>query len=211
MADIPLSNPDITDLERDAVIKALESAQLSFGPKVLEFEEKVAELVGTRHAVAVNSGTSALHLCIKALGVEPGDEVITTPFSFIASANCILYERATPVFVDIDPITLNLDVKQIESKITSKTKAILPVHVFGLPCDMGPILDLAKKYNLKILEDACEAIGASYEDKKVGGIGDCGVFGFYPNKQITMGEGGVLVTNNDDIASLCLSRTKHIL
>jgi len=200
---IPLSCPDITDLERKAVIEVLDTRHLSLGPKVTEFEAKFADYIGTQHAVAVNSGTSGLHLCVKALGLTEGDEVITTPFSFVASANCLLYERAVPKFVDIDPLTLNLDVRQIESRITNKTKAILPVHVFGQPCDMDGILQIAKRYNLRIIEDACEAIGAVYKGKKTGAIGDCGVFAFYPNKQMTTGEGGIIVTDDENIAVLC--------
>src|SRR5712691_4468357 len=159
MKEIPLSSPDITDLERKTVLEVLTTRHLSLGPKVLEFEEKLAYYTGVRHAVAVNSGTSGLHLCVKALNIGEGDEVITTPFSFVASANCLLYERAVPVFVDIDPLTLNLDVRQIETKITKRTKAILPVHVFGQPCDMDEILRLAEKYSLRVIEDSCEAIG----------------------------------------------------
>lgn len=202
---IPLSYPDITYLEIQAVLDVLSTPNLSLGPKMLEFEDKFAAYIGTKHAVAVNSGTSGLHLCIKSLGIGVGDEVITTPFSFIASANCILFEGATPVFVDVDPLTRNIDVGKIEEKITSKTKAILPVHIFGQPCDMKPLMDLATRYNLKIIEDACEAIGAEYEGRKVGTYGACSVFSFYPNKQMTTAEGGVIVTDDPEIARLCRS------
>lgn len=202
---IPLSSPDITDHERKAVLAVLNTRHLSLGPKVPEFEKMLADYVGVQHAVAINSGTSGLHLCVKALGITEGDEVITTPFSFVASANCLLYERAVPVFVDIDPVTLNLNVGQIEAKITKKTRAILPVHVFGQPCDMDGVLQVAEQYNLRVIEDACEAIGAIDKGKKVGTLGDCGVFAFYPNKQMTTGEGGALVTNHDEIAALCRS------
>jgi len=205
MKEISLSKPDITGLERDAVLAVLKTNQLSLGPKIEEFETKMARFIGTKHAIAVNSGTSALHLSVIALGLKEGDEVITTPFSFIASANCLLYEKCTPVFVDIDPCTLNLDTRQIEAKITNRTKAILPVHVFGLPCNMDEICQLSEKHNLRIIEDSCEAIGATFNGKKVGGIGDCGVFGFYPNKQMTTGEGGMIVTNNDEVADLARS------
>lgn len=206
MDNISLSKPDITQLERDAVLDVLDgSSRLSLGPKIEEFETKFANYIGTRHAVAVNSGTSALHLCVLSLNLKAGDEVITTPFSFIASSNCLLYENCTPVFVDIDPHTLNMDTSQIEALITEKTKAILPVHVFGLPCNMDEIFRLAEKYNLRIIEDACEAIGATFNNKKVGGLGDCGVFGFYPNKQMTTAEGGIITTNNDEMADLCRS------
>lgn len=195
---VSLSSPDITDLERKAVLEVLDTRYLSVGPKVQEFEEKFARYVGVRHAVAVNCGTSGLHLCVKALVITEGDEVITTPFSFVASANCLLYERAVPVFVDIDPHTLNIDVAQIEGKITKRTKAILPVHVFGQPCDMEEVLKVAERYDLHVIEDACEAVGAEYKGRKTGTLGDCGVFAFYPNKQMTTGEGGMIVTDRDD-------------
>lgn len=205
MREIPLSSPDITDLERKAILEVLNTGNLSLGPKLPEFEEMLAHFVGTRYAVAVNSGTSGLHLCMKALGIADGDEVITTPFSFVASANCILYERAVPVFVDIDPFTLTLDVGQIEAKVTKKTKAILPVHVFGQPCNMDSVLKIAEKYSLQVIEDSCEAIGATYRGRKAGTFGDCGVFAFYPNKQMTTGEGGAIVTDREEIALLCRS------
>jgi len=240
--NIPLSNPDITERERRYVDQVFRTPDLSLGPKLPEFEEKVANYVGTKYAVAVNSGTSGLHLCVKSLGIGEGDEVITTPFSFIASANSILFERAKPVFVDIDRKTLNLDVGEIEGKITDRTKAILPVHVFGQPCEMDSIVEIARKYNLWVIEDACEAIGAEYKSEKskvkseklkyesnhqspitnhqppstehrapitkyqkVGTCGDCGVFAFYPNKQITTGEGGMIVTDDEGVAQLCRS------
>lgn len=202
---IPLSNPDITQKEIDAVVSVLRTPDLSLGPKLPEFEEKFAAYIGTKHAVAVNSGTSALHLCIKSLRIQAGDEVITTPFSFIASANCILFERAKPVFVDIREDTLNIDEDKIEEKITKKTKAILPVHVFGYPCNMRKIREIAKKHGLVVIEDACEAIGAEITGKKVGTFGDVAVFAFYPNKQMTTGEGGMVVTNDDRIAALARS------
>lgn len=205
MHEIPLSSPDITEMERKAVLEVLNTRYLSLGPKVREFEDKFASYAEARHVIAVNSGTSGLHLCVKALEIGEGDEVITTPFSFVASANCLLYERALPIFVDIDPWTFNLDIGQIEQKITKRTKAILPVHVFGHPCNMDEILDIARKHNLFVIEDACEAIGAKYKHKKVGTLGDCGVFAFYPNKQMTTAEGGVIVTNNDEVAKLCRS------
>jgi perosamine synthetase len=202
---ITLSKPDITQKEYDAVIEVLNSSILSIGPKVKEFEKKVAEYVGAEYAIAVNSGTSALHLCVRSLDIKDGDEIITSPFSFIASANCALFERAKPVFVDIDPNTLCIDVAKIEEKITEKTKAILPVHIFGHPCEMDAILAIAKKHNLAVIEDACEALGTEYKGKKVGSLGDCGVFAFYPNKQITTSEGGIVVTNDKKIADLCMS------
>jgi len=203
--NIPLSNPDITDREINAVVEVLKTPNLSLGPKLPEFEEAFARYIGTRYAVAVNSGTSALHLCIRALGIKDGDEVITTPFSFISSSNCILFERAKPVFVDIRQDTLNIDEEQIEKKITKKTKAILPVHVFGYPCDMTKIMDIANKHNLFVIEDSCEAIGAEISGKKAGAFGDAGVFAFYPNKQMTTGEGGMIVTDDKRIFDLSRS------
>jgi perosamine synthetase len=220
---VPLSVPDIGQLEIRNVMDVLRSRRLSLGPKVIEFEEKFAEYVGLRYAVAANSGTSALHLAIRAHGIGPDDEIITTPFSFVASTNCILYEGAHPVFIDIDPSTMNMDTRQLErfledscqfdarvgalfNKATGRTiKAILPVHVFGLPCRMDVILNLANKYRLRVIEDACEALGAEFHGRRAGTFGDTAVFGFYPNKQMTTGEGGMLVTNNQEIAILCRS------
>ncbi|GAW93987.1 DegT/DnrJ/EryC1/StrS family aminotransferase [Calderihabitans maritimus] len=202
---IPLSGPDITEREIELVNEVLRSRWLSMGPKVKEFEEKMAAYVGRRFAVAVNSGTSGLHLLVRSLGIGEGDEVITTPFSFVASANCILYERARPVFVDIDPLTLNIDVDRIEEKITERTRAILPVHVFGQPVDMERVREIAQKHGLAVIEDACEAIGAEYRGRKAGAQGDGAVFAFYPNKQMTTGEGGVIVTDDEEIAKLCRS------
>ena len=183
----------------------LSTPHLSLGPKLPEFECAVAGRVGVRHAVAVNSGTSGLHLAVKAADLGPNDEVITTPFSFVASANCVLYEGAIPRFVDIDPDTYNIDVRQIERAITSRTRAILPVHSFGRPCPMHEILDLARRRDLIVIEDACEALGATYHGRAVGSFGQTGVFAFYPNKQITTGEGGVVATNDLRVASLCRS------
>jgi perosamine synthetase len=205
MIHIPLSNPDITDAERTAVLEVLSGPSLSLGPKLPEFERAVCAVAQTRFAVAVNSGTSGLHLCVKAAGVGEGDEVITTPFSFVASANCVLYERARPVFVDIDPVTWNIDPVAVERAITPRTKAILPVHVFGRPCDMASIVRLAGSHNLWVIEDACEAIGAVAAGRPAGSLGDSGVFAFYPNKQITTGEGGVIVTSDEWTAELCRS------
>jgi len=203
--NVSLGEPDITLEEINLVNEVLKSGLLSMGPKVKEFENQFKEVFNTKHAIAVNSGTSALHLLIRALGIEEGDEVITTPFSFIASTNCILFEKAKPVFVDIDEKTLNIDIDKIEEKITNKTKAILPVDVFGHPNNMKEIMKLARKYDLKVIEDSCEAIGSEYEGIKSGTLADAGVFAFYPNKQITTGEGGMIVTDDDNIADLCRS------
>jgi perosamine synthetase len=221
--NIPLSKPDVGEREIEQVVEVLRSNRLSLGPKLVNFEQQFAAYLGTRFAIATNSGTSALHLCIRALGIGPGDEVITTPFSFVASANCILYEGACPVFLDIDRETLNLDPRQIRrflgecctvdtqrktvrNKVTGRiVKAILPVHVFGLPCYMEPILELAREFGLKVLEDACEALGAACGGQRVGTFGDAAVFAFYPNKQMTTGEGGMIVTDDERIAKLCRS------
>ncbi len=197
---IPLSAPDVTEREIEAVAAVLRTPHLSLGPKLAEFERDVAAYAGTRHAVAVNSGTSGLHLSVRALGLKDGDEVITTPFSFVASANALLYEGARPVFVDIDPWTLNIDPRGIEPAVTTRTRAIMVVHVFGRPAEMGAIMAVARRHGLKVIEDACEAIGAECGGRKVGGLGDAGIFAFYPNKQITTGEGGVIVTDDATVA-----------
>lgn len=200
-----LARPYIVDKEKKYVLSVLNSRVLSLGPKYREFEKKFAKKIGTRYACAVSSGTAGLHLALIAAGIKEGDEVITTPFSFIASANSILYVGAKPVFADINSLTYNLDPAKIEEKITEKTKAILVVHIFGQAAEMDPILKLAKKYKLKIIEDACESIDATYKGKKVGLFGESAVFAFYPNKQMTTGEGGMLVTNNQRIYKLCCS------
>lgn len=205
MLKVSLSKPDITNLEKEAVIKILETPCLSLGPKLKEFEEKMARYAGVKYAVGVNSGTSALHLIIKSLGIRKGDEVITTPFSFISSSNCILYEGATPVFADIKSDTFNINSKNIEEKITKKTKAILAVDVFGHPAEWDSLKKIVKKYKLYLIEDSAEAIGAEYRAKKCGSFGDAAIFSFYPNKQITTGEGGMVLTNNKKIANLCRS------
>ncbi|MFH1392111.1 MAG: DegT/DnrJ/EryC1/StrS family aminotransferase [bacterium] len=202
---IPLSKPDITNLERQAVLSVLKTSRLSLGPKLEEFENLMANHINIKYAVAVNSGTSALHLIIRALDIGEGDEVITTPFSFIASSNCILFEKAKPVFVDIDKNNFNIDVNKIETAITKNTKAILAVDVFGYPADWDALQKIAKKYNLFLIEDSAEALGSEYKNKKCGSFGDAGVFAFYPNKQITTGEGGMIVTNNRKIAEFCKS------
>ena len=195
---IGMSAPDIGPREIERVVQVLQSGILSIGPVVEQFEGQVAAYAGASHGVAVSSGTAGLHMCVIAAGVGQGDEVITTPFSFVASANCILYERAVPVFVDVDPRTGNIDPARIEERVTKRTKAILPVHVFGQPADMDPILDIARRRHLVVIEDACEAIGAEYKGRRVGALGDAGIFAFYPNKQMTTGEGGMIVTNRDE-------------
>ncbi len=202
---VDLSGPDITRKEIDLVNEVLQSGVLSIGPKIEEFENKFKEYFGVKHAIAVNSGTSGLHLLVKSMEIGEGDEVITTPFSFVASINCFLFERAKPIFVDIDEKTLNMDIDRIEEKITDKTKAILVVDIFGHPVDMEKIMDIAKRYNLKVIEDSCEAIGSEYKGIKSGTMADGAVFAFYPNKQLTTGEGGMIVTDDVNIAELCRS------
>lgn len=205
MLSIPLSQPDIAEAEKNAVLAVLSTSKLSLGPKLPEFEKLLADAAGVKHAVAVNSGTSALHLIIKALGIGPGDEVITTPFSFIASSNCILYTGAKPVFVDIEPKAYNIDVSKIEKKITKKTKAILAVDVFSHPADWDALKKIAKQHNLFLIEDSAEALGSQYRERPCGSFGDAAIFAFYPNKQITTGEGGAVLTNNKKIADVCRS------
>ncbi|MBU5675154.1 DegT/DnrJ/EryC1/StrS family aminotransferase [Alkaliphilus sp. MSJ-5] len=202
---VNLGAPDITLEEINLVKEVLESGLLSIGPKIEEFEAEFKSYFNVKHAIGVNSGTSALHLLIRALDIKEGDEVITTPFSFVASSNCILFEKAKPTFIDIDEKTLNIDINKIAEKITNRTKAIIPVDVFGHPNNMKEIMELARKYNLKVIEDSCEAIGSEYEGIKSGTLADAAVYAFYPNKQITTGEGGMIVTNDDNIADLCRS------
>ncbi len=205
MSMIPLSKPDITNVEIDQVVSVLRSGRLSIGPVQVEFEDLVARRSERTHGIAVNSGTSGLHLVLLALGIGPGDEVITTPFSFVASANCILYVGAKPVFVDIDPVSLNLNPELVEKAITEKTKAIIGVEVFGNPEHMDKIAQIAGAHEIPLIEDACEALGGVYKKKAVGSFGRAAVFGFYPNKQITTGEGGMIVTDDDRLAALCRS------
>lgn len=199
---VPMAMPDITSEEIQAVLRVMQSRNLSIGSQTVTFEKLAAGEANAAHAVAVINGTSALHLCMVAANIQPDDEVITSPFSFISSSNCILFERAKPVFVDIDPVTLNMDADRIESAITERTRAIIVVHVFGQPADMDPIMEIAAKYNLIVIEDSCEAIGAEYKGRRVGAIGKAGTYAFYPNKQMTSGEGAVLVTNDEEWANL---------
>ena len=202
---VPLSAPDVTDEEVQAVAKVLRSGRLSIGPRLEAFEAAVARRAGRKHGIGVNSGTSGLHLCVRALGIGDGDEVITTPFSFIATTNCLLFERARPVFADIDPVSYNVAPEALEAAITPRTKAILPVEVFGNTAHFDAYERIAAKRGLTMVEDCCEALGGVLGDRPAGSFGDCGVFAFYPNKQITTGEGGVIVTDDDDIADLCRS------
>jgi perosamine synthetase len=202
---IYLSRPDITEKEIEAVCAVLRSPDLSFGPKLPEFEQALAEYIGRKRAVAVNSGTSGLFLCMLALGIGSDDEVITTPFTFAASTTSIMMAGAKSVFVDIDPVSLNIDPAKIESAITEKTKAILPVEVFGNPSGFDAVCQIARKHNLPVIEDSCEALGSSLNGKKAGAFGKMSVFGFYPNKQITTGEGGMILTDDDALADMCIS------
>lgn len=206
---IPLSSPDITEAERKAVQDVLKTTMLSMGPRIPAFEKGMARLADRRYAVAVNSGTSALHLALLALGIGKGDEVIVPSFSFIASSNCILYAGATPVFVDIERDTFNIDPVKIEKAVTKRTKAILAVDVFGEPAAWDEILRIAKKHHLKVIEDSAEAMGTLYKGKRCGGFGDVAIFSFYPNKQMTTGEGGMVLTDDKRIEELCRSMTNQ--
>jgi dTDP-4-amino-4,6-dideoxygalactose transaminase len=226
-----MSSPDLTDLERRAVLEVLETPNLSMGPRIEAFERAVADYTGARHAIGVSSGTTGLHLCIHAAGVRDGDLVVTTPFSFVASTNVILFERAVPVFVDVDPETGNIDPAGVAEALDDLSaggeaarrrlprrgagdpsrgsgqapgpvRAVLPVDVFGQPADLDPIVAAARRYEAAVIEDSCEALGALYKGRQAGTIGDTGVFAFYPNKQITTGEGGVVVTDDEDAARL---------
>lgn len=184
----------------DTLTEILESSQYILGPKVSELEKKIADYHGIPHAIGVASGTDALHLSVDALGIREGDEVITTPFTFFATAEAILYVGAKPVFVDIDPETLNIDPKLIEAKINEKTKAILPVHIFGHPADMDAVMKIAQKHNLKVIEDCAQAFGASINNKKVGSFGDAGCYSFYPSKNLgAYGDGGMITIKNTSV------------
>ncbi|MDX1565137.1 MAG: DegT/DnrJ/EryC1/StrS family aminotransferase [Phycisphaeraceae bacterium] len=207
--EIPLSKPDIHPADIDAVAEVLRSDRLSIGPQQEIFEQMVAERCNRQYGIAVSSGTAGLHLILAALGIGPGDEVITTPFSFIASANAVLYVGARPVFVDIDPRTLNMDPTRVEAAITDKTKAILAVEVFGNPEGMDAIASIAQRHEIPLIEDACEALGATLRGRPAGSFGRAAVFGFYPNKQITTGEGGMVVTDDDRLAQVIRSMRNH--
>lgn len=203
---IPLYKPEIGIDEENAIMRVAKSGVLSKGREIQAFETEFSSYVDKKYAIAVNSGTSGLHLAVKALGWKTGDEIITTPFSYIASSNALLYEGIKPIFVDIDPETLNMDIDALEKKITSKTKGILLVHIFGLPAEKQKFLRLIKKYKLQVIEDACEAVGRSTKNFPIGTYGDVSVYGFFENKQMTSGgEGGMIVTNNKKIFALCRS------
>ena len=197
---IPIANPIIGEEEIEEVVKVLKTGFIAQGPKVAEFEEKFAEFVGAKYGIATSSGTTALHVALLACGIKEGDEVITTPFSFAATGNSILYTGAKPVFVDIDPKTFNIDPNKIEDAITEKTKAIMPVQLYGQAADMDKINEIAKKHDLYVIEDAAQAHGSMYKDSKVGSIGDLACFSFYPTKNMTTSEGGMITTNDKELA-----------
>jgi perosamine synthetase len=202
---VPLSRPDISQADIDAVVAVLKTPNLSLGPKLPAFERAFADRLGLRHGVAVNSGTSALHLVVRALGLGAGDEMITSPFTFVATANCALFEGARPVFVDIDEHTWNMDVEKLEAAVTDRTKLLMPVHIFGRPMPMDAVMEIAARRGIPVAEDACEALGATYKGRQVGTFAAASTFAFYPNKQMTTGEGGMIVTDDDRLADLCRS------
>ncbi len=223
---VPMSSPDLSDAERRAVDEVLATPRLSMGPQVEAFEAAVATRLGAKHAIAVNSGTAGLHLCVRAAGIHDGDWVITTPFSFVASANVLLYERAVPIFVDVDPSTANIDPELTAEAAQAlarggvaagrwlprkgvpaggSLKGLLPVDAFGQPADFDALIATARQHKLAVIEDSCEALGAEYKGRAAGMLGDAGVFGFYPNKQITTGEGGLVLTDRDDWAEMVRS------
>ncbi len=195
---VALSSPYVDEREEELVVDVLRSGQLSLGPWIDRFEELFAERVGAPYAAAVSSGTAGLHLLCRSAGLCPGDETITSPYSFVASANCAIYEGATPVFADVDPRTLNLDPDAVEAAITPRTKAVIAVDIYGYPCELDPLRDLCRRHGLALIQDACEALGASYRGALVGSHGPSAVFAFYPNKQMTTGEGGVVTTHSEE-------------
>ncbi len=195
---VPLSGPYLGEREEELVLEVLRSGRLSLGAIVDRFEELLAERIGAPYTAAVSSGTTGLHLLCIAAGIGPGDEVITSPYSFAASANCFLYEGGIPVFADIDPRTLNLDPAAVEAAVTERTKAIVAVDIYGYPCELDELQAIADRHGLALIDDACEALGAEYRGTKVGSQGTSSVFAFYPNKQITTGEGGVVTTSSEE-------------
>jgi perosamine synthetase len=196
--NIPLSSPYLDERDEELVLEVLRSGRLSLGPAIDRFEELFAEKVGAPYAAAVSSGTSGLHLLAVIAGFGPGDEVITSPYSFVASANCFVYEGATPVFADVDPRTLNLAPAAVEAAITSRTRGIVAVDIFGYPCELDPLRELCERHGLVLIQDACEALGAEYRGRRVGSHGADAVFAFYPNKQMTTGEGGIVTTHDEE-------------
>jgi dTDP-4-amino-4,6-dideoxygalactose transaminase len=205
---IPISKPFIGEAEKKAVLEVLDSGMLVQGPRTARLEEKFAAACGVKHAVATSSGTTALHVALLAHGIGKGDEVITTPFTFIASVNSIIYVGARPVFVDVEGETFNINPALIEAAITPKTRAILPVHLYGYPCDMDAIMDIARRHNLIVIEDAAQAIGAEYKGRRAGSFGT-GCFSLYATKNVMCGEGGMITTNDDDLAQHCRMIRSH--
>jgi perosamine synthetase len=205
---ISIAKPLIGEEEKQAVLEVLDSGMLAQGPRVHRFEEAFAQMCGVSHAIATSSGTAALHVALLAHGIGPGDEVITSPFTFIATANSILFTGARPVFVDIDPVTFNLDVNALDAAITDKTKAILPVHLFGLLADMDNILEIARSHQLTVIEDACQAHAADYRGQRAGSFGT-GAFSLYPTKNMTSAEGGMITTDSSEVAAACRSIRQH--
>lgn len=205
---IPISKPLISEAEKTAVLEVLDSGFLVQGPRVAQLEERLAQVCGTRYAIATSSGTTALHVSLLAHGIGPGDEVITTPFTFIASASCILFVGARPVFVDIEPEMFNLDPALIEAAVTPRTRAIIPVHLYGCPCDMDAILAIARRHGLAVIEDAAQAIGALYKGRPVGSFGT-GCFSLYATKNVMAGEGGMITTDDEVIAERCRMIRSH--
>jgi perosamine synthetase len=220
---VSMSSPDLTDLERQAVLSVLQTPRLSMGPKIVAFEAAIAGHVGARHAMAVNSGTAGLHLCVRAVGLRDGDWALTTPFSFVSSSNVLLYERVLPVFVDVEPDTANLDPGLVHAAAADlaqggqaaarwlprrgvapggRLRGLLSVDVFGQPADYDRLLLTTRQHSIPLIEDSCEALGAAYQGRAAGMLGDIGVFAFYPNKQITSGEGGMVVTDRDEWAMM---------
>ncbi len=205
---IYIAKPLIGEEEKQAVLEVMDSGMIAQGPRVKAFEEAFAKMCGVEYAIATTSGTTALHTLLLAHGIGDGDEVITSPFTFIASANSILFTGARPVFIDIDPVTYNIDPALIEAAITPKTKGIMVVHLFGLSCDMEPIQAIAEKHGLHVFEDACQSHGATYQGQKVGSLGT-GAFSLYPTKNMTSAEGGMITTNDADIAETCRVIRQH--
>jgi perosamine synthetase len=195
---VALSAPFLGAREEELVLEVLRSGRLSLGPTIDRFEELFAEAVGAPYAAAVSSGTAGLHLLCRLAGLGPGDEAITSPYSFVASANCAIYEGATPVFADVDPRTLNLDPAAVEAAVTERTRAVIAVDIYGYPCELDPLRAICERHGLVLIEDACEALGARYRGRPVGSHGPSAVFAFYPNKQITTGEGGIVTTHSEE-------------
>jgi len=205
---IPIAKPMIGQEEIDAVVSIMKSGSLAQGPKVKEFEEKVASFCGAKFGIAVNSGTAALHASLNAAGIKAGDEVITTPFTFAASSNCIIMQGARPILADIEEDTFNIDAKKIELAFTKKTKGIIPIDLYGQAYDADAVADFAEQHGLHVVEDACQAIGASYRGRMCGTLGELGTFSFYATKNIITAEGGMIMTDNADYAELC-RRFRH--